>query len=207
VPSDDDHEEGMIMDSERFDGLVRSLGQTRSRRQTLRGLAGVLAAGVFALGGQEADAGKRFGGAFCTKGRQCKTGKCVGPSGAKTCSCSNKFPMCAVLDASCQSGTCVKTCTCPDDGNECTDDVCTANGDCTHPHKASGTSCTTCEASTCACQNGTCTAASCDVDCAGKVCGDPDGCGGSCGVAFAPCAGPENCCGRCSIAEGHCVIV
>ena len=32
------------MDSERFDRLVRSLGQTRSRRQTLRGLAG---AGAF----------------------------------------------------------------------------------------------------------------------------------------------------------------
>jgi hypothetical protein len=30
----------MIMDSERFDGLVRTFGQTRSRRQTLRGLAG-----------------------------------------------------------------------------------------------------------------------------------------------------------------------
>ena len=28
------------MDSERFDGLVRSFGQARSRRQTLRGLAG-----------------------------------------------------------------------------------------------------------------------------------------------------------------------
>jgi quinol monooxygenase YgiN len=36
------------MDSERFDGLVRSFGQTRSRRQTLRGLAGV-AAGASAL--------------------------------------------------------------------------------------------------------------------------------------------------------------
>jgi (4S)-4-hydroxy-5-phosphonooxypentane-2,3-dione isomerase len=40
--------EGMIMESERFDGLVRSFGQTRSRRQTVRGLAGV-AAGVSAL--------------------------------------------------------------------------------------------------------------------------------------------------------------
>ena len=29
------------MDFERFDGLVRGFGQTRSRRQTLRGLAGV----------------------------------------------------------------------------------------------------------------------------------------------------------------------
>jgi hypothetical protein len=32
--------EGKIMDSDRFDGLVRSFGQSRSRRQTLRGLAG-----------------------------------------------------------------------------------------------------------------------------------------------------------------------
>jgi quinol monooxygenase YgiN len=38
----------MLMDSERFDGLVRSFGQTRSRRQTIRGLAGV-AAGASAL--------------------------------------------------------------------------------------------------------------------------------------------------------------
>ncbi len=36
------------MDSERFDGLVRSFGQARSRRQTLRGLASV-AAGTSAL--------------------------------------------------------------------------------------------------------------------------------------------------------------
>ena len=36
------------MESERFDGLVRSFGQSRSRRQTVRGLAGV-AAGVSAL--------------------------------------------------------------------------------------------------------------------------------------------------------------
>ncbi len=36
------------MDSERFDGPVRSFGQTRSRRQAVRGLAGV-AAGAAAL--------------------------------------------------------------------------------------------------------------------------------------------------------------
>lgn len=36
------------MDSERFDGLVRSFGQARSRRQAVRGLAGV-AAGAAAL--------------------------------------------------------------------------------------------------------------------------------------------------------------
>src|SRR5215212_9073201 len=40
--------EGMIMESDRFDGLVRSFGQSRSRRQPARGLAGV-AAGASAL--------------------------------------------------------------------------------------------------------------------------------------------------------------
>src|SRR5215211_6310370 len=39
---------GRAMDSERFDGLMRTSGQARSRRQTLRGLAGV-AAGASAL--------------------------------------------------------------------------------------------------------------------------------------------------------------
>jgi hypothetical protein len=53
--------EGMIMDSERFDGLVRSFGQTRSRRQTLRGLAGAgtLLALLAATPGEEAMAGER----------------------------------------------------------------------------------------------------------------------------------------------------
>jgi quinol monooxygenase YgiN len=40
--------EGMIMDSERFDGRVRGFRERRSRRQAVRGLAGV-AAGVSAL--------------------------------------------------------------------------------------------------------------------------------------------------------------
>jgi hypothetical protein len=44
------------MDSERFDGLMRSFGQTQSRRQTLRGLAGAIAVGAFAVGGREASA-------------------------------------------------------------------------------------------------------------------------------------------------------
>jgi hypothetical protein len=109
--------EGTILDSERFDRLVQSFGQTRSRRQTLRGLAGLAAVGALALGGQEADASKRIGGSPCTKGRQCKTGKCVGTSGAKTCSCSNKFPRCAASDTFCQSGTC-ETCA-PNDTHNC----------------------------------------------------------------------------------------
>ena len=39
------------MESDRFDNLGRSFGQLRSRRQTVRGLAGAAAAGVVALGG------------------------------------------------------------------------------------------------------------------------------------------------------------
>jgi hypothetical protein len=42
------------MDSERFDGLVRSFGQSRSRRQTLRILAGAVTAGALGLGGSRA---------------------------------------------------------------------------------------------------------------------------------------------------------
>jgi hypothetical protein len=98
------------MDSERFDGLVRSFGQTRTRRQTLRGLAGLAALGALTLGGQEADAGTRIGGASCTRGRQCKTGKCVGDPGQKVCSCSKRYPRCTPAGATCQSGTCGPVC-------------------------------------------------------------------------------------------------
>src|SRR5688500_766817 len=110
--------ESVIMDSERFDGLVRSFGQTRSRRQTLRGLAGGAAVGALVLGGGEVVAGKRRGGSPCTRGRQCQTGRCVGTSGAKTCSCSKRYPRCTTSGTSCQDGTCtsqVTTC----DGDSC----------------------------------------------------------------------------------------
>lgn len=93
------------MDADRFDGLVRSFGQARSRRQTLRGLVGAVAAGALALGGQEADAATRIGGSPCTRGRQCKTGRCVGTPGHKTCSCSKKYPRCT-SGGTCQTGTC-----------------------------------------------------------------------------------------------------
>jgi hypothetical protein len=58
------------MDSERFDGLVRSFSQSRSRRQALRTLAGV-AAGAVALGGAAAvEAGRcKNGTALCGKGK------------------------------------------------------------------------------------------------------------------------------------------
>ncbi len=70
------------MDSERFDRLVRSFGQTRSRRQIVRGLAGAAAAGALALSGREASADVCKGdGKKCTKDGQCCSGSCVNPSG------------------------------------------------------------------------------------------------------------------------------
>jgi hypothetical protein len=69
------------MDSERFDSLVRSFGQTRSRRQTLRGLTGAVAAGALAVGGREASADlcKSTGKACKTDGQCCSGLSCVGP--------------------------------------------------------------------------------------------------------------------------------
>src|SRR4051794_6425869 len=131
--------ESVIMDSERFDGFVRSFGQTRSRRQTLRGLAGVLAVGALALGEREADAGTRSGGTSCTKGKQCKTGTCVGDPGQKVCSCSKKYPKCP-SESTCQDGACTpqgascdaRSCAGCCDGATCTggnaDGACGSNG-------------------------------------------------------------------------------
>ena len=98
------------MDSDRFDGFVRIFGQTRSRRQTLRGLAGIAAVGVLLVDRREADAGTRVGGTPCTRGRQCRTGKCIGEPGQKVCSCSRRRPACLQPDTSCQNGTCQETC-------------------------------------------------------------------------------------------------
>jgi hypothetical protein len=56
VPSGGSCMEGTVMDSERFDRLVHSFGQTRTRRQTLRGLAGVAVVGALAVGRREASA-------------------------------------------------------------------------------------------------------------------------------------------------------
>lgn len=99
------------MDADRFDGLVRSFGQARSRRQTLRGLVGAAAAGALALGGQEADAATRIGGSSCTRGRQCKTGKCIGTPGHKTCSCSKTYPTCT-SGGTCLHGGCFRSESC-----------------------------------------------------------------------------------------------
>jgi hypothetical protein len=87
------------MDSERFDGLVRSFGQSRSRRQTLRSLAGAVTAGALGLSGSRvalanhkpshcAHAGEKVeagnSGKTCCAGEGLVVGadgRCVVPSG------------------------------------------------------------------------------------------------------------------------------
>lgn len=117
------------MESERFDELVRTFGQTTTRRKILRGLAGVLAVGAVARGGQEAAAGKtRIGGSPCTKDRQCKTGKCVGEPGQQVCSCSKKKPACLQPAKPCRIATCDVS------SNQC--ETTDAGGDCCIPFAA-----------------------------------------------------------------------
>ena len=114
------------MDSERFDRLVRTFGQTRTRRQALRGLAGAAAAATLGLGGQEARADVtcaadgswcrlvkrkrkrkvraqddtcKSDGQACKKNSQCCSSNCVGGTGSGSTSKS---------EGVCQS---VQTCT------------------------------------------------------------------------------------------------
>jgi hypothetical protein len=114
------------MDSARFDGLVRTFGQTTSRRKTLLGLASA-AVGALALGGRDvsADTCKRNGKA-CKKNSQCCSGNCVGASegvccaaGAQECSGPEGFTECCNTDTLCNfdTGECVAPVICgPESG-------------------------------------------------------------------------------------------
>jgi hypothetical protein len=128
------------MDAERFDGLVRTFGQTRSRRQTLRGLVGA-AIGALALGGRDvsADECKRNGKA-CKKNSQCCSGNCVGGTGGKandgTCQQPDGAPCTTRCDTTTQdclaNGTCVTRCAIPADcGASCV--TCTGGVYCRGP--------------------------------------------------------------------------
>ena len=80
------------MESERFDRLARTVGQPRSRRSLTCLLGGLGLGGVLSVWPKpETLAAKRKAGEPCTKGRQCKTGKCVAAYGQKLCSCSQNY--------------------------------------------------------------------------------------------------------------------
>ena len=78
----------------------------------------------------------------CDFQQQCVLTTDVSKSGDK---CSDETD--CEEEGTCQSGNCVAAdkaqgTTCPDDGNECTDDICDGAGVCTHPNEPAGTDCT-----------------------------------------------------------------
>ena len=108
------------MDADRFDWLARSLTTTRSRRGLTRLLGGLGLGGVLSVwGATETLGAKRGGGTPCTKGSQCKTGKCIGIPGHKTCSCSTKVTCAA--GSSCLHGGCFRGASC---AAECSQSSC-----------------------------------------------------------------------------------
>src|SRR5215217_767135 len=166
-------EEEPDMDPDRFDSLARTLSTTRSRRSLGRLLGGLGLGGVIrVLSVREVAAAPLNGGNSCTKGSDCKTGKCLING---KCSCSSAFPTCKkpanpCKQASCDFGT--KRCVtanapvgtaCLDEGNECTRNICDRSGLCTHPNKKNGASCTSGS-----CQGGVCESTSgCSPACTG----------------------------------------
>jgi len=101
------------MDSERFDGLVRRFGQARSRRQALRGLAGVAAGALGArLGPGRAAAGPVTVAACTANGVRCGRNT---PRGCATC--------CSQCTSRQENGQ--RRCSCCQDGRSCRrDDQC-----------------------------------------------------------------------------------
>jgi hypothetical protein len=153
------------VDENRFDDLARGVGQIATRRRALHALAGATVRGglgllsrggsvalVAVVGQTSASAKKRKRCRQpCEACQRCKRGRCKpGPDELS----------------------------CPDDGNPCTVDICTA-GQCTHPAKADGTPCPggqQCVGGQCGCPEG---AQLCGDRCASLL-SDARNCG-SCG--------------------------
>lgn len=172
---------------------------SRSRRRVLGLLAG--AAGTLALGPQEVVVAKRAGGRPCHTGRQCKTGKCVGAKGQKTCSCSQKHLTCST-DSPCRTATCdVAAKRCVSTADPTQNGVPCANGACQQgvclPCCGNADPCVVCSGSTPTCHNGVCDtcAATCGANCV--VCNLlADGttlCGDVLSSTCQPCAADADC--------------
>jgi hypothetical protein len=152
------------MDSARFDGLVRSLSQARSRRQTLHGLAGIAASGAVALSGRAVSAQAcKSDGKACKKNGQCCSGNCAGGTGTGSTSKS---------DGSCQPA-------CQDNGSACT--------------QASECCSNNCFNSVCADFVTSCGSSTCGSDtrgCAGDTCCGPPAFFSCIGSDVSQCCGP-----------------
>jgi hypothetical protein len=118
------------LDPMHFDALARSFGTPWSRRKLGRLVGGLILGGSLAApGATEVLAAKRIGGAACTKGRQCQTGKCIGPKGQKECSCSAKHAECTSPVETCGGAGTPNVCAVP--VNNCgAGGPCPAGADC-----------------------------------------------------------------------------
>jgi hypothetical protein len=176
------------MDDRRFDAFTRTLSAGSTRRQVTRLLGGWGLVGVLDIPTiREAAAAALDGGYHCTKGRQCKTDKCLRNN---TCSCSSKYLTCKPPTNPCKQATCnVATKRCvtrkQTNGTPCT--VRGFDGTCVDG------ACTDCgQRNQACCSNGICGAG-------GTCVGFPFRCV-PCGDAGQPCCDPDYC------AEGECNI-
>jgi hypothetical protein len=108
----------------------------------------------------------------CNDGNACTVDSCDPASGCvNSASAANGMACGSGADSDCDNpDTCLNgTCQpnrepngtgCPDDGNQCTTDVCDGNGNCTHPNRTNGTACGDSANTDCdnpdTCINGTC---------------------------------------------------
>lgn len=127
------------MNADRFDRIAKTMATSCSRRRVLGGLLGG-AGGL--LGPERAGArhrGCRHTGDDCTRAGQCCTGRCAGNDTCQHCSRAGQCPS-------------------PPASKPCQKRACTSAGTCVIRNKAEGATCTTCQASTCSCQDGACEA-------------------------------------------------
>ena len=123
-------------------------------------------------------------GQFCTVGDACSNGMCAGPTprdcSAQTTACTTG--VCNEGANACQSQAANEDGACPDDGNQCTSDVC-GSGVCTHPNRASGAACND-----------------------GLFCTATDTCNGmgACGGTGDPCGGGAECAATCNETADNC---
>ena len=126
----------------------------------------------------------RPAGTGCKRGGQCCTGKCLHH---RKCSCDASNP-CPTPADPCTQAVCSSTGRCAiqalacDDGNECTDNVC-SGGVCSHPPRPVGAAC-----STGVCDGLQCVECLTPADCPGQDtgCGSRVCASGFCGIAGAP---------------------
>jgi hypothetical protein len=214
------------MNSERFDGLARAFSHARSRRQALRGLVGIAAAGALALGGRAASADACKGnGKACKKNSQCCSNTCVGTSGrgntgtcaapavcgtfgpgpicgSSLCGCPTSVPCGPIESCTCRAAHCVAAGETCESNFDCCDGTCVCvddqcTCDCIAPDE--------CASGQCGCSTDACTCRSKQCEAAGGTCkDDSDCCGGPCVCTGDGCACACVAIGGACLSDGAC---